>query len=292
MGNVEHTKTEGDRQYWWIEKVDRVIVLRFRDDIALADIDMQHTWRLWEFLDRLVVGPDRVLHVQFTSTHLNHDAFVKLWEHFRRIANDTDRTRLELIREDHAMQRWIAFMRDPRLFTVGAYQGELDINFLGLLLACDYRILAKDSVFVNHGRLPGTNHGTAVPWLLTRILKPGDVLQILLSCERLSARRAFDLGLIHRLTNPRSHVYESLQITRDLAASGVTNLLTLKRELIVASEPLEKYFRSEGAGFNCMPAGLVDPPTCARCGYNLTGNVSGKCPECGWPTDVISCRMT
>jgi hypothetical protein len=21
---------------------------------------------------------------------------------------------------------------------------------------------------------------------------------------------------------------------------------------------------------------------CAQCGYNLTGNVSGRCPECGW----------
>ena len=32
--------------------------------------------------------------------------------------------------------------------------------------------------------------------------------------------------------------------------------------------------------------GAIDPtpsphPRCARCGYDLTGNVSGKCPECG-----------
>lgn len=26
------------------------------------------------------------------------------------------------------------------------------------------------------------------------------------------------------------------------------------------------------------------PGFCARCGYNLTGNVSGVCPECGEPT--------
>lgn len=24
---------------------------------------------------------------------------------------------------------------------------------------------------------------------------------------------------------------------------------------------------------------------CARCGYNLTGNVSGRCPECGTPAE-------
>jgi hypothetical protein len=27
----------------------------------------------------------------------------------------------------------------------------------------------------------------------------------------------------------------------------------------------------------------VGPPTCDACGYNLTGNVSGRCPECGSP---------
>jgi hypothetical protein len=25
-----------------------------------------------------------------------------------------------------------------------------------------------------------------------------------------------------------------------------------------------------------------DPTHCGKCGYNLTGNVSGICPECGW----------
>jgi predicted amidophosphoribosyltransferase len=26
------------------------------------------------------------------------------------------------------------------------------------------------------------------------------------------------------------------------------------------------------------------PGCCQRCGYNLTGNVTGRCPECGTPT--------
>ncbi len=26
----------------------------------------------------------------------------------------------------------------------------------------------------------------------------------------------------------------------------------------------------------------LDPGFCGRCGYDLTGNISGVCPECGW----------
>ena len=33
---------------------------------------------------------------------------------------------------------------------------------------------------------------------------------------------------------------------------------------------------------------LVEPtePRCAKCGYNLTGNVSRRCPECGQPVKL------
>ena len=39
----------------------------------------------------------------------------------------------------------------------------------------------------------------------------------------------------------------------------------------------------------------AEPPKfdeCGRCEYNLTGNVSGKCPECGWklPRRYRACR--
>ena len=35
------------------------------------------------------------------------------------------------------------------------------------------------------------------------------------------------------------------------------------------------------------PALDPDVPHCARCGYNLTGNVSGVCPECGTPVALV-----
>jgi len=31
-----------------------------------------------------------------------------------------------------------------------------------------------------------------------------------------------------------------------------------------------------------------DAPRCVRCSYDLTGNVSGRCPECGTPTERVA----
>lgn len=32
------------------------------------------------------------------------------------------------------------------------------------------------------------------------------------------------------------------------------------------------------------------PEDCPMCGYNLTGNISGRCPECGAPIDPAIMR--
>lgn len=55
----------------------------------------------------------------------------------------------------------------------------------------------------------------------------------------------------------------------------------------------EVNFVLSGTGFACIPTGLIimavlkarrresPPGMCRECGYNLYGNVSGVCPECG-----------
>ncbi len=42
-----------------------------------------------------------------------------------------------------------------------------------------------------------------------------------------------------------------------------------------------------GVGIYLLPKRLDPrPDLCARCDYDLTGNASGRCPECGQPVEV------
>ena len=45
---------------------------------------------------------------------------------------------------------------------------------------------------------------------------------------------------------------------------------------------LERKCLKCGCRFRGPPAMTPNFDECAKCGYNLTGNVSGRCPECGW----------
>ncbi|HKQ47296.1 MAG TPA: hypothetical protein VJZ71_04400 [Phycisphaerae bacterium] len=38
--------------------------------------------------------------------------------------------------------------------------------------------------------------------------------------------------------------------------------------------------------FLLWKACYMELPLCPRCGYNLTGNTSGRCPECGQPVEI------
>jgi len=266
-----------------------VTILHFRRGAICAGIDLRHASALWEFFDELVAGPGRVLLIDFAPGDLSHDSRARMNERAQHIIAEEHteystvyRARMELAREDVAVHRYLECLRDGRLFVVGAYQGEIDIQLLGLLLACDLRLVSEDSFILKRAEPWSLAPGTGVPWFLTRIVGQSRALEILLDDHTLSARRACELGLVHRLTRADSHNREALAMAQAIAEKGAQHLLSLKRLLARSLMPLDMYLKAEGAGSKCL---RISSACCRRCGYNLTGNVSGRCPECGRAVD-------
>ena len=95
-----------------------------------------------------------------------------------------------------------------------------------------------------------------------------------------AARQAerFDAALVLLHGDPAAAI-DSLSLLRIDALGASPEFASA---LAAASAPLEQYLQVEGAGFRHLPIGT---PACTGCGYNLTGNISGTCPECGKPVD-------
>ncbi len=271
--------------FWTSEIAGTLTVLRFNSDAILAGVNLRDISTLWQFLHYLIAQGNQFLHVSMSEGGLGHDSIGRIYSYFQNMGtgeylNDARdyRQTTELVRQDVALQRFIRYLRDERIFVAGDIRGEIDINYLGLMLACDYRIACEDTVIINSGYPMGKNFGTATPWFLARLLGPDQALNILSRCERLSARRALKLGIFHQLTTTQSHAQETLNISQKLAAHGTERLLAAKQAIHAATISLESYFQTFGAGIDKMIIGNI---CCSHCGYNLTGNVSGRCPECG-----------
>ena len=233
-----------------------ITVLRFYPYTELAGVDLDRINNLWDFFKDLRETPYRILLIIFPPGNLSPMILDRFRERIRHIPADEYvscardlRARVETSREDNALKRFIECVRSDRLFTIAAFEGEIDLNFLGLLLACDYRVASADTVIMNRTRELGIAPGTAVPWFLTRLAGWAKAADVITEREQLSANDAHDLGIVNRITSAGALESNALELAQHFAASSVPALLDMKRALAAAERDLSAYLDQRGAGF-------------------------------------------
>ncbi|MBT8401781.1 MAG: enoyl-CoA hydratase/isomerase family protein [Rhodothermia bacterium] len=89
-----------------------------------------------------------------------------------------------------------------------------------LALACHIRIAAEDASFgqpeVNIGIIPGYG-GTQ---RLSRVVGPGTAAEIILTGERISAQRGYEIGLVNRLATADGLIDEALRVAGRIASKA------------------------------------------------------------------------
>ncbi|MFQ5591983.1 MAG: hypothetical protein ACE5HE_12525 [Phycisphaerae bacterium] len=93
--------------------------------------------------------------------------------------------------------------------------------------------------------------------------------------------RAMNMQYAMECPNCRSHGYHRATWTARNISVAIYNLASLAAN-VLTSLPVERRCRSCGFRFTARPPGKRSFDECPGCGYSLTGNVSGRCPECGW----------
>jgi enoyl-CoA hydratase/carnithine racemase len=152
---------------------------------------------------------------------------------------------LALIREENGFLDFIRGVRRLPSIVVCSMAGEVDFALLGLALACDLRITADDTLFVNQWLRGGEPPMGAAVWFLTHYLGVGRATSLLLDRPALTARTAKRLGLVQRCVPPA----ELLRVSEE-AAGCFTRLprgavTAMKRALVAATGDLRSYLELE-----------------------------------------------
>ncbi|TXT31440.1 MAG: hypothetical protein FD138_2164 [Planctomycetota bacterium] len=147
-----------------------------------------------------------------------------------------------------AVQRVLSTVRETSLITICAAHGGAIAGGAGLMAACDLAIAADD---LKTG-FPEVRRGL-VPALVSTVLcdklRDGDVRELFLLGEVISAQRALAMGLVQRIVPPEQLFAEAQRLARTILLGGPESVRQTKRLLnmhanLEADERIEEFIAS------------------------------------------------
>ncbi|MGE0700128.1 MAG: enoyl-CoA hydratase-related protein, partial [Hyphomicrobiaceae bacterium] len=109
-------------------------------------------------------------------------------------------------------------LRALRKPTIAALPGAAAGAGLALALACDIRIAAASAFLTTGYTKIGLSGDYGIAWMLTRTIGPGLARELMLTAERVTARRALEIGLVSRVVEDGKLQDEAFALARSLAA--------------------------------------------------------------------------
>ena len=132
-----------------------------------------------------------------------------------------------------------------------------------LALACHLRVASETAVFgqpeVNLGLIPGYGGTQRLP----RIVGRGIALELILTGDRVTAQRAYEIGLVNRVVPPTRVVEEAKALARTIAGKAPVAVALALRATLAADLPSDAGLAHEAALFG-LSTGTEDLQEGAR----------------------------
>ncbi len=229
-----------------VERSQKRTILRFLGRESLAGTDLRLTGGLWDFLEDESSDPKPIVVIIAPPNLLGPLSLERLLAHPSTGESLTAaELRARIIREENVIQRFIKGVRGLDSFVIGVVGGKVALHLAAPLLACDYRIVSPDTVFVNTTQtLPRAPLG-CLPWLLAKMVGGAKASQLLLDVPRLSANDALELGLVNYITAPGGLEEEALEVADRLGSLPRATLVGLKRAMTASTDDFDSYLKQE-----------------------------------------------
>jgi Enoyl-CoA hydratase/isomerase len=148
-----------------------------------------------------------------------------------------------------AIPRLIKHIQRLKTFSIVSFQGEIDFDLFGVLLASNYRICSDETVFGNRVLDREFSPGSGIFWLLARYLGFAEANHILVEGKSLTAQEALDLRLVNRVVSGAELESESQLTAERFAAKPARALESLVRASLHLEEDLATHLERVGTGF-------------------------------------------
>lgn len=238
-----------------LEKAGNLFVLHGLPYKGMPAADLEVIGQLWKFFETIAHDPPQVLLLEMQENIFGPSDIEHFWKH---LSGDGSKTSSEIFsnypsnkihenlsRIEYGAARFAEYVLSLDSLVLISVQGDIAFPFLGLILACDFRICSDNTRFlndcINGNRLPMCG----LSYYMVQYLGLSKAKELLFNTDRIDAQKAMRLGLINRIVPELSAKEQSLKCALEFARKPRSGLLTMKRTLAFANDQFKNYIRQE-----------------------------------------------
>ena len=229
-------------EFFSAERHDEIIIMRLKQNLLLRATDLRVRDKVLDYLDR-VSKTDAVKVVVIISSPESKGS-EEYFDFYHRVLtskiDDKDVHRLHNV-FSQIILRIVALNK----IVVHASSGRVISLFLNVSLACDYRIVAEDTVFQNPYFKLGLVPIGGGAYFLSRRLGRSKALEILLAETDITSHEAKELGFVDQVVAPEDLEKTALDVARRFAQKPAPSLTGLKKLINYSLLDLKDYLALE-----------------------------------------------
>jgi len=241
--NMTAETTMQDKQSCYaVDRSEDVAILRLGADFFFESIDLPVSNRLFKMLDCISRSHEvNVLVIKNCSQKVGCEEYIQFCRQV--IASEFDRKSIH--RVCNVFDQLILKIFDLNKLVIHADCGDVIPIFLNISLACDYRLVAANTVFKKPyfelGLLP--KGGTA--FFLCKMLGNHKTRQLLESEADIDALEALELGIVDQVLAEEELEKAAIRLARRLSKRPLGSLLGIKRLINYSMKDLKDYLGFE-----------------------------------------------
>jgi len=239
---MKFTQFNVDYDFFSGEMNEAIAVINFKEKPIMHAADLIGKEVLFNYLD-------------FISTHEKVKVILFIWPfkkagkneylHFYRKLSNTEipawGVNIKVIaRFYNAINQFILKVMAWDKIVISADRGEATLLYLSVSLACDYRIIAEDSVYSNPNIELSVIPNGGTTYFLTKLIGRKKTFDILLSGNDVTAVDALKLGIVDKIVSVEELKEAALNIAQTYAQKSSSYLSGIKRLVNYNTSELRK----------------------------------------------------
>ena len=233
---------EGDYDFFSAKRVEDIVILNIKENILLQATDLTAKDSLLEYLE-LVSESDAIKVVLIIGAPQKKGS--EEYFRFYRQVMEHKLDRHAINRLYNAVNQFILRLVDFNKVIVHADSGKVISLFMNTSLACDYRIVADNTVFQNPClELELVPKGGGA-FFLSKRLGASKAFEILLSDKDITAQEALRLGIVDNVVSLAELNGAAQKIAKNFADKPIRSLAGIKKLLSYSIRDLKDYLELE-----------------------------------------------